>query len=69
MTLSKEQLWLVDVFQTYCKKNHLPNESAERLLNPPFNHTITDSHHSNGRIRLIWMGNNGYSHTQDLSLS
>ena len=40
MTLSKEQLWLVNVFQTYCKKHHLPNESAERLLNPPFNHML-----------------------------
>lgn len=41
----------------------------ENHFNPPLYQTITDSHHSNGRIRLIWMGNNGDSHTRDLSLS
>ena len=41
MTLDKEQLWLVGVFQAYCKKHHLPNQSAEDLLNPPFNNELT----------------------------
>ena len=35
MTLSKEQLWLVDVFQAYCKKHNLPNLSADDLTNSP----------------------------------
>ena len=41
MTLDKEQLWLVEVFQAYRKKYHLPNQSAEDLLNPPFNNQLT----------------------------
>ena len=34
MTLSKQQLWLVEQFQAYCKKHHLPNASAEDLTSP-----------------------------------
>ena len=41
MTLSKEQLWLVDVFQTYRKKHHLPYQSVENLLKSPFSNQLT----------------------------
>tara|TARA_R100000697_G_scaffold4528_1_gene9601 strand:+ start:285 stop:494 length:210 start_codon:yes stop_codon:yes gene_type:complete len=41
MTLNKGQLWLVEVFQAYRKKHHLPNQSADDLLNPPFSDKLT----------------------------
>ena len=41
MTLDKEQLWLVEVFQSYRKKHHLPNQSADDLLNAPFRDELT----------------------------
>ena len=41
MTLDKEQLWLVEVFQAYRKKHYLPNQSADDLLNAPFSDKLT----------------------------
>jgi len=42
MTLDKEQLWLVEVFQAYRKKHHLPNQSADDLTSPPYRGKLTE---------------------------
>ncbi len=42
MTLSKQQLWLVEQFQAYCKKHHLPNASADDLTSPPYRGKLTE---------------------------
>ena len=41
MTLAKLQLWLVEQFQAYCKKHHLPNMSADDLTSPPYRGKLT----------------------------
>tara|TARA_Y100000361_G_scaffold138381_1_gene140538 strand:- start:94 stop:303 length:210 start_codon:yes stop_codon:yes gene_type:complete len=41
MTLAKQQLWLVEQFQAYCKKHHLPNMSADDLLAPQNSDNLT----------------------------
>ena len=44
MTLSKEQLWLVEVFQAYRKKHNLPNFSADDLTNSPIREKLQMRH-------------------------
>ena len=41
MTLAKQQLWLVEQFQAYCKKHKLPNLSADDLTNSPYRGKLT----------------------------
>jgi len=44
MFLSKEQLWLVEVFQAYRQKFNLPNQSANDLTSPPYRDKLEMRH-------------------------
>ena len=44
MTLPKQQLWLVEVFQNYRKKYKLPNYSADDLTSSPLREKLELRH-------------------------